>query len=68
MVPETQLAKKVKDKSSNIYTYLIKKNEKDVISVLARFSNEFEPNEIQEMLNDAQSAPLFKLKIFLYQL
>jgi hypothetical protein len=56
----------VKDKSSNIYTYLIKKNEKDVISVLARFSNEFESNEIEEMLNNAQSAPLFKLKIFLY--
>jgi hypothetical protein len=46
LIPETQQAKKVKSSTQNIYTYLIKKNEKDVISIVARFSNELEPSEI----------------------
>lgn len=46
LVPETQQAKKVKSSTQNIYTYLIKKTEKDVISIVARFSNDLEPNEI----------------------
>jgi hypothetical protein len=68
LIPDTQHAKKIKSSTQNIYTYLIKKNEKDVISIVARFSNELEPVEIQELLDEAQSAYLFKLKIFLYQL
>jgi len=39
-----------------------------VIAIVARFSNDLEPAEIQELLDEAQSAYLFKLKIFLYQL
>lgn len=31
LIPKTQVARKIKDKTYNIYTYLIKKNEKDVI-------------------------------------
>ena len=31
LVPDTVLARKVKDRTCNIYTYLIKKNEKDLI-------------------------------------
>jgi hypothetical protein len=31
LIPKTQSARKIKDKTYNIYNYLIKKNEKDVI-------------------------------------
>lgn len=46
LVPDTQLARKVKDRTSNIYTYLIKKNEKDLIQILVRFQDSLQPNEI----------------------
>jgi len=36
-VPDTLLARKVKEKTCNIYTYLIKKNEKDLIQILVVF-------------------------------
>lgn len=34
LVPDTQLARKVKDRTQNIYFYLIKRNEKDLLKIL----------------------------------
>jgi hypothetical protein len=66
LIPDTQAARKEKDRTCNIYTYLIRRNEKDIIALLVRFQNELTKEEIESLIEDVQSAPLFKLKIFLY--
>jgi len=37
LIPDTQAARKEKDRTCNIYTYLIRRNEKDIIALLERF-------------------------------
>jgi hypothetical protein len=34
LIPETKAAKAVKSKTQNIYMYLVKKNEKDVLAMV----------------------------------
>ena len=68
LVPDTVLARKVKDRTCNIYTYLIKKNEKDLIQILVAHQNSMQPPEIEALLEACMSTPLFKLKIFFMQL
>ena len=47
---------------------MIKKNEKDVIQILLQYCSQLSTEETYSLLEDAKSSPLFKLKIFLYQL
>lgn len=68
LVPEAQGIRKDKEKAQNIYTYLIKRNEKDVIQILLQYCSHLTTEETASLLEDAKSSPLFKLKIFLYQL
>ena len=64
----TKVAKKPKEnKTYNIYTYLIKKNEKDVIQLLSRFQDVLSAEKIRDLLEEANSAPLYKLRVVLYQ-
>ena len=65
MVPE---AIRNSDKSQNIYLYLIKKNEKDVIRLVLNLQSKLTSEEIQSLMEEAKSSPMCKLKILLYQL
>jgi len=66
LIPKTQVARKIKDRTYNIYTYLIKKNEKDVIQLLNRFQDVLSAEKIRDLLEEAKSAPLFKLRVVLH--
>lgn len=66
-IPKTKVAGKIKDKTYNIYNYLIKKNEKDIIALLARFQESLNSDEIRDLLDEARSSPLFKLRVVLQQ-
>lgn len=66
LIPKTKVARKIKDRTYNIYTYLIKKNEKDVIQLLNRFQNVLSAEKIRDLLEEAKSAPLFKLRVVLH--
>jgi hypothetical protein len=68
LIPKTQVTRKIKDKTYNIYTYLIKKNEKDVIQLLLRYKDNLPKDKIRDLLDEAKSAPLFKLIVLLHQL
>ena len=39
MIPQTESTRKIKDRTYNIYTYLVKKNENQIISLLQRHQN-----------------------------
>ncbi len=52
LVPDTQAAKREKDRTSNIYTYLIRRNEKDIIALLSRFQTELTEEEIESLLEE----------------
>jgi hypothetical protein len=67
LIPKTQVARKIKDKTYNIYNYLIKKNEKDVIQLLTRYQDGLAADKIRDLLDEAKSAPLFKLRVVLQQ-
>jgi hypothetical protein len=65
LIPKTKEARKIKDKTYNIYNYLIKKNEKDVIQLLTRYQDGLAADKIRDLLDEAKSAPLFKLRVVL---
>ena len=66
LIPKTEIARKIKDKTYNIYTYLIKKNEKDVIQLLLRYKDNITNEKIRDLLDEAKSAPLYKLRVLLH--
>jgi hypothetical protein len=46
LIPDTQAARKEKDRTCNIYAYLIKRNEKDIIASLVRIQSQLTEEEI----------------------
>ena len=53
LIPDTVTARKEKDRTCNIYSYLVRKNEKDVIQVLNRIQAFLEEHEVQTLLDEA---------------
>ena len=68
MIPQTESTRKIKDRPYNIYTYLVKKNENQIISLLQRHQNNISPEVIQRLYDESETAPLFKLQVLLLQL
>ena len=68
MIPQTESTRKIKDRTYNIYTYLVKKNENQIISLLQRHQNNISPEVIQRLYDESETAPLFKLQVLLLQL
>lgn len=68
LVPNTQLARKTRDRTSNIYTYLVKRSERELIRILVTHQSAWSRDEITNLLALIHSAPLFRLQIYLYQL
>lgn len=66
LVPDTQLARKTRDRTCNIYTYLVKRNEKELIKLLVQYQSAWTREEIFSMLDSIHTAPLFRLQIYLY--
>jgi hypothetical protein len=56
------------DKLTRLYLALIKKNERDVISLLQRVEDELEHDEIMALWHDAERSPMFKVRVYLLQL
>jgi hypothetical protein len=56
------------DKLTRLYLALIKKNERDVISLLQRCEEELEDEEIVALWHDAERSPMFKVRVYLLQL
>ena len=46
LIPDTQAESKEKDRTCNIYTHLIRKNEKDIIALFVRFQSELSDQDI----------------------
>jgi SUMO ligase MMS21 Smc5/6 complex component len=67
LIPQTQAAKAVKSKTQNIYMYLIKKNEADILKLVQQIYKEIPELDLQELLDQTRSSPLFKLQVFLNQ-
>ena len=68
LIPETQSTRKIKDRTYNTYTYLVKKNEKDILGLVKRHQNNLSPETVQRLVDESASAPLFKLRVLLQQL
>lgn len=68
MIPETQMTRKIKDRTYNTYTYLVKKNELLILGLVNRHQNNMSPETIQNLVEKSESAPLFKLRVLLQQL
>lgn len=51
------------DKITKIYNLLIKKNEKDVMSLINRCENEMDDEELQSLLRDAERSPMYRVKV-----
>ena len=66
LVPNTQLARKTRDRTSNIYTYLVKRSERELIRILVTHQSAWSRDEITNLLALIHSAPLFRLQIYLY--
>lgn len=66
LVPDTQLARKTRDRTSNIYTYLIKKSERELIKILVTHQSSWSRDDITSLLALIHAAPLFRLQIYLF--
>ena len=55
-------------KLTKLYFGLIKKNERDVISLLQRCENQLDPDEVQRLWHDAERSPMFKVRVYLLQM
>jgi len=55
-------------KLTKLYFGLIKKNERDVISLLQRCESELDPDEVQRLWHDAERSPMFKVRVYLLQM
>lgn len=56
------------DKLTRLYLALIKKNERDVISLLQRCEDELDEEEIVNLWHDAERSPMFKVRVYLLQI
>ena len=68
LIPQTQTALKIKDRTYNAYTYLVKKNEREILGLVKRIQNNLHPDTVQRLVEESESAPLFKLRVLLQQL
>ena len=68
LIPDTQLTRKIKDRTYNTYTYLVKKNELEILSLVKRIQNDLSPETLKRLVDESESAPLFKLRVLLQQL
>ena len=66
LIPDTQSTRKIKDRTYNTYTYLVKKNEREILGLVRR--HKMSPETIQRLVEESESAPLFKLRVLLQQL
>ena len=65
LIPETQSTRKIKDRTYNTYTYLVKKNEREILNLVKRHQNNISAENIQRLVEESGSAPLFKLRVLL---
>ena len=68
LIPETQQTRKIKDRTYNTYTYLVKKNEHLILGLVKRHQNNLSADVAQRLVDESASAPLFKLRVLLQQL
>ena len=68
VIPETQEAKKARDRTFNIYLYLVKKSERQMIGLLRRHVERLTSSELAMLSDKAEHAPVFKLRVLLWQL
>ena len=65
LIPETQSTRKIKDRTYNTYTYLVKKNEREILGLVKRHQNNLDAETVQRLVDESESAPLFKLRVLL---
>jgi len=65
LIPETNTTRKIKDRTYNTYTYLVKKNEWEILGLVKRYQNKLSPETLQRLVDESESAPLFKLRVLL---
>ena len=65
LIPETQSTRKIKDRTYNTYTYLVKKNEHLILGLVKRHQNNLSAEVVERLVEESASAPLFKLRVLL---
>lgn len=70
LIPESQQSttssKRVTNsRTHNIYTYLVRRNERDIIGLVRRHQSDFDQEMITKLVGEAETAPLFKLRVLL---
>lgn len=68
LIPATEITRKIKDRTYNTYTYLVKKNEWEILNLVKRIQNSISGETLQRLVDESESAPLFKLRVLLQQL
>lgn len=53
LIPETQTTRKIKDRTYNTYTYLVKKNEEEIIRLVRRYQNKMNAETLQRLLDES---------------
>jgi hypothetical protein len=57
-----------RDKLWNVYNFLVKRNERDLIQVIQQYSERISSEEATKLLDTIQGSPLYKLKVLLLQM
>jgi len=65
LIPDTKQTRKIKDRTYNTYTYLVRKNEREILGLVKRIQNGLQADQIQRLVDESESAPLFKLRVLL---
>lgn len=53
------------EKLTRLYLGLIRRNERDVLSLLQRVEEDLEKEEVISLWIDSQNSPLFKVRVYL---